>query len=76
MFEIILLFAFIASTNLLTKREVISAKKSLMMKDLTLFFKIFKFLYFCLPLFFLPKKNLKVYDVINCLNENLVTYFV
>ena len=40
---------------------------------------------FCLPLFFLSvshclrgwsKSNLKVYDIINCLNKNLITHFV
>ena len=45
--------------------------------------KIFKFLYFCLPLFFFPvshcfrdwfKKNLQVYDVTNCLDKNLTTH--
>ena len=39
----------------------------------------------CLPFFFVPvihcfrgwfKKNLKVYDVINCLNKNLIKHFV
>ena len=48
------------------------------------FLEIFKFLYLCLTLFFFPvshcfggslKKNLKVYDVINCLNKNLMTLF-
>ena len=47
--------------------------------------EIFKFLYFHLPLFFFPvshcfrgwfKKNLQVYDVILCLNKNLITCFV
>ena len=47
--------------------------------------EIFKFLYFHLPLFFFPvshcfrgwwKINLKVCDVINCLNKNLITHFV
>ena len=47
--------------------------------------EIFKFLYFRLPLFFaLPaialegdsRKILKVYDVIICLNKNLITCFV
>ena len=46
--------------------------------------EIFKFLYFLLPLFFpvnyclrgWSKKNLKIYDVINCLKKNLITYFV
>ena len=47
--------------------------------------KIFKFLYFRLSLFFFAiihcfrgwiKRNLKVYDVINCPNENLITHFV
>ena len=47
--------------------------------------EIFKFSYFHLPLFFFPvshcvrgwfKKNLKVYDVILCLNKNLITLFV
>ena len=42
-------------------------------------------MYFLLSLFFFPvshcfrgwiKRNLKVYDVINCLNENLITHFV
>ena len=44
----------------------------------------FKFLYFHLPLFFFlsdialdwSKINLKVYNVINCLNKNLITHFV
>ena len=49
------------------------------------FLEIFKFLYFRLHLFFFSvshcfrgwsKKNLKVYDVINCLNKNLITHFV
>ena len=48
------------------------------------FLEIFKFLYFRLHLFFFSvshcfrgwsKKNLKVYDVINCLN-NVITQFV
>ena len=46
--------------------------------------EIFKFLYFLLPLFFpvnhclrgWSKKSLKIYDVINCLKKNLITYFV
>ena len=46
---------------------------------------IFKFLYIRLPLFFFPashcfrgwfKKNLKVCDVITCLNKDLITHFV
>ena len=50
------------------------------------FLKIFKFLYFCLLLFFrLPlffcfrswsKINLKVYDIMNIQNKNLITHFV
>ena len=46
--------------------------------------EIFKFFYFCLPLFFylsaialkVVRKNLKVYNVIYCLNKNLMTHFV
>ena len=47
--------------------------------------EIFKFLYICFPLFFFPvshcfrnwfKKKLKVYDVINCPNKNLMTHYV
>ena len=48
--------------------------------------EIFKFLHFHLPLFFFfcvshcfrawSKINLKVYDIINCLNKNLITHFV
>ena len=47
--------------------------------------EIFKFLYSRLPPFFLPvshcfsgclKINLQVYDIINCLNKNLITHFV
>ena len=53
-------------------------------KEALLILKILKFLYFHLPLFFpvshcvrgWSKKNLKNYDVINCLNENLITHFV
>ena len=46
---------------------------------------MFKFLYFRLPLFFSvsaialevdPRKILKVYDIINCLNKNLKAHFV
>ena len=46
--------------------------------------EILKFLYFCLSLF-VPvghcfigwsKINLKVYDVVNCLNKSLITYFI
>ena len=49
------------------------------------FLEIFKFLYFHLSLSFFPvshwfrgwtKKNLKIYDVINRLNKNLITHFV
>ena len=46
--------------------------------------EIFKFLSFCLPLFFPVshcfigwfKKNLKIYNVMICLNKNLITCFV
>ena len=47
--------------------------------------KIFKFLHFCLPVFFSlsaialevdPRKIYKAYDVINCFNKNLITHFV
>ena len=46
--------------------------------------EIFKFLYFSLPLFFSMghcfrgwlKISLKVYNVINCKNRNLITHFV
>ena len=49
------------------------------------FYFSFKFLYFCLPLFFSlsaiasgvdPRKILKIYDAINCLNKNLIIHFV
>ena len=50
-------------------------------------FSFLRYLNFCIfvfPLFFpvshcyrgWSKKNLKIYDVINCLNKNLITYFV
>ena len=51
----------------------------------TIVLEIFKFLYFHLPPLFFPvshgvrgclKINLKVYDVINCLNRYLITHFV
>ena len=51
------------------------------------FFSFSRYSHFCIPLFpfFLPvshcfrgcsKINLNVYDVINCLNKNLITHFV
>ena len=54
-------------------------------KKKTIVLEIFKFLYFHLPPLFFPvshgvrgclKINLKVYDVINCLNRYLITHFV
>ena len=45
---------------------------------------LFVFVFLSFPLFFLvshclrdwSKKNLKIYDVMNCLNKNLITHFV
>ena len=56
------------------------------MKNVFYFIKkaLFVFVFLSFPLFFLvshclrdwSKKNLKIYDVINCLNKNLITHFV
>ena len=53
-------------------------------QNLFSFFRYWNFCIFVFPSFFLVshcfrgwfKKNLKVYDVINCLNKNLTTHFV
>ena len=57
-------------------------KKTREANVLTLFFIIIQIFYFCLPLFFSIrhcfrgwwKINLKVCDIINCLNKNLITH--
>ena len=53
-------------------------------KKLFLFLRYLNFYIFVFPSFFpvshcfrgWSKKNLKIYDVINCLNKNLITHFV
>ena len=57
---------------------------SISSKKLFLFFRYLNFCIFLFPSFFpvshcfrgWSKKNLKIYDVINCLSKNLITHFV
>ena len=76
-YQIFIFHQMIAFTKL-WKMFFISSKK---------FFSCLRYSNFCIFLFpfFFPvshcfrgwsKKNLKIYDVINCLNKNLITHFV
>ena len=78
---------FLSSFYFSLNDSISKTMKNVFFISLTKLLSFFRYLNFCIfvfPSFFTvshcfrgwSKKNLKIYDVINCLNKNLITHFV